>query len=69
MKHYRDIRNYKSYLITCFYNILTGKELPLNMFRNKQIHTTKHFGREYSEAFLESLYDNIEMSESEEMEL
>lgn len=70
IKNYKNIRNYKSYLITCICNTLLEKEIPTNMINKKDKTINKHYGREYSEEFLESLYDNILYEEeSQELEL
>lgn len=70
IKNYENVRNYKSYLITCICNTILEKEIPTNMISKKEKTINKHYGREYSEEFFESLYDNvIYKEESQELEL
>ena len=70
IKNYENVRKYKSYLITCICNTILEKEIPTNMINKKEKLSNRHYGREYSEKFIESLYDNISYKEeSQELEL
>ncbi|MDD3303987.1 MAG: replication initiator protein A [Clostridia bacterium] len=69
LTNYENVRNYKSYLITCVANVLLGKDIPRNMITFSKKYVSNYKGREYTEEFMESLYDNLDSHEEESQEL
>ena len=51
-----NIKNVTKYLLPCLYNNLGNTNIAIN---NKPKVAQKHYGRDYSEEFLNSLYANI----------
>lgn len=65
ISNYENVRNYKSYLMTCVCNVILGKEIQTNMISKNKITNSFH-GREYTKEFLESFYDNIDYEKNDE---